>query len=91
MSWDKTAATHTRGGEGTQITSSSCQPVPCSSDTLQLCQSSTECVHPGFGCGMVDLAFPADASVLTCAAGVGIDDERHPLPDSGVADATGEQ
>jgi hypothetical protein len=79
------------GWWGTQISSSSCQPAPCSSDTLQLCKSSDECVQPGFGCGMVDLAFPADASVLTCAAGVGIDDERHPLPDGGVADAMGGQ
>ena len=55
------------GWWGTQITSSSCKPAPCSSDTLQLCQSSTECVQPGFGCGAVDLAFPADASVLTCS------------------------
>src|SRR5258708_4847749 len=31
------------GTWGTQITSSSCRPAQCSSDTVQLCQTSTEC------------------------------------------------
>ena len=55
------------GTWGTQITSSNCQPAPCSSDTLQLCQSSDECVQPGFVCGAVDLAFDG-GSVLNCSA-----------------------
>ncbi len=54
------------GWWGTQITSSSCQPAPCSSDTVQLCQSAAECVEPGFACGAQDLAY-GDGSVLNCS------------------------
>jgi hypothetical protein len=54
------------GSWGTQITSSSCQPAPCSSDTVQLCQSSAECVQPGFGCGAQDEAY-GGGSVLNCS------------------------
>jgi hypothetical protein len=53
------------GTWGTQITASSCQPAPCSLDTVQLCQSSTECVQPGFECGAQDLAY-GGGSVLSC-------------------------
>ncbi len=53
------------GSWGTQITSSSCQPAPCSSDTVQLCQSSVECVQPGFVCGAQDEAY-GGGSVLSC-------------------------
>jgi hypothetical protein len=54
------------GWWGTQITSSSCRPAPCSSDTVQLCQSSTECVQSGFVCGAHDLAY-GGGSVLNCS------------------------
>jgi hypothetical protein len=57
------------GTWGTQITSSSCQPAPCSSDTVQLCQGSAECVQPGFVCGARDLAFDG-GSVLSCTGAV---------------------
>jgi hypothetical protein len=63
------------GSWGTQITSSSCQPAACSSDTVQLCKSSDECVQPGFVCGASDLAYDG-GSVLNCAAGAGIDAGR---------------
>jgi hypothetical protein len=54
------------GSWGTQITSSSCAPAPCWSDTLQLCQSSAECVQPGFVCRASDIAF-GGGSVMNCA------------------------
>jgi hypothetical protein len=54
------------GSWGTQITSSSCQAASCSSDTVQLCVSSTECAHGGSSCGMSDLAYDA-GSVLQCS------------------------
>jgi hypothetical protein len=54
------------GAWGTQITSSSCRPAPCSSDTLQLCKSSAECVQPGFVCAAKDIAF-GGGSVLNCS------------------------
>jgi hypothetical protein len=53
------------GAPETQITSSSCQPAPCSSDTVQLCESSAECAQPGFVCGATNLAF-GGGSVLNC-------------------------
>jgi hypothetical protein len=80
-----------KGWWGTQIYASSCQPAPCSSDTLQLCKDSTECVQPGFACGALDLAYPDDASVLNCSPSGTAVDVEHPLRDGGVADATGEQ
>lgn len=54
------------GSWGTQITSSSCQSAPCSSDKLQLCQTSAECADPGLTCTASDLAY-GGGSVLTCA------------------------
>ncbi len=53
------------GSWGTQITSSSCKTGQCSSDTVQLCQSSAECVHPGFACGALDEAY-GGGSVRNC-------------------------
>jgi hypothetical protein len=50
---------------GTQITSSSCEPTPCSADKVQLCQSSAECVQSGFVCKTSWMAF-GGGSVLSC-------------------------
>jgi hypothetical protein len=36
------------------VSASSCQPAPCSTTTegaVQLCQSTAECLQPGFWCG----------------------------------------
>lgn len=52
---------------GTEITSSSCQPPPCSSDKVQLCQSSAECVQPGVMCGSPWLAYDG-GSVSSCSS-----------------------
>lgn len=56
------------GTWGIQITSSSCEPTPCSSDKVQLCHSSDECVQPGFVCGMPALGVEDSGSVTLCSA-----------------------
>jgi hypothetical protein len=53
---------------GTQITSSSCRSAPCSSDTVQLCQSSAECAQPRLLCVGPTPAF-GGGSVMLCSAG----------------------
>lgn len=50
---------------GTQITSSSCQSAPCSSDTVQICRDSAECVQADFVCGGPDLTYGSE-SVSSC-------------------------
>lgn len=53
------------GSWGTQIISSSCQPTSCSPYSVQLCNSSAECVQPGFTCGAQDQAY-GGGSVSHC-------------------------
>lgn len=53
------------GSWGTQIANANCRRGSCSSYTVQLCQSASECVQPDFACNEQDSAY-GGGNVSSC-------------------------